>query len=205
METRDYIESCKEDFWKSVFEQETKYLCKKLIFCKDILSVGCGPAVIEGDLCKCGFNVTGLDVSQEALNEAPAGVRTIVGSAEQTSIPDSSFDGVIYVASLQFIDDYQKALRDTERILKPGGIFLAMLLNPKSFFFQEKRRDAASYINKIKHTDSNEIERTISRLFIIEKTEYFLGIRGKELFHTNDPGQASLYCIKARKKPIERP
>jgi len=164
------------------------------------LSVGCGPAAIEGKLCEHGFEVTGLDISEEALNEAPDGVRTIVGSAEQTNIGESSFSAIIYVASLQFIENFGKALRESERILQPTGKLLAILLNPKSSFFEEKRRDPASYVNKIKHTDLDEIERTISQIFAIEKTEYFLGIRGEELFDSNDPHYASLYCIKAKKR-----
>ena len=200
MKTRDYIESCGMDFWKCVFQQETDYLLRELSGCRNILSVGCGPAVIEGALCEYGFEITGLDISEEALNEAPDGVRTILGSAEQTNIHDSSFGAIIYVASLQFIDNYKKALQESERILRPAGTLLAMLLNPKSFFFEEKRRDPASYINKIKHVDLNDIEKTISQSFIVEKTEYFLGIRGEELFDSKDPSYASLYCIKAKKR-----
>lgn len=74
-----------------------------------------------------------------------------------------------------------------------------MLLNPKSIFFEEKRKDPDSYINKIRHMDLNEIEKTISEIFAMEKTEYSLGIRGEELFDSTDPRHASLYCIKARK------
>jgi len=170
MKARDYIESCGMDFWKCVFQQETDYLLRELSGCRNILSVGCGPAVIEGALCEYGFEITGLDISEEALNEAPDGVRTILGSAEQTSIHDSSFGAIIYVASLQFIDDYyKKALQESERILRPAGTLLAMLLNPQSFFFDEKRRNPASYINKIKHVDLNDIEKTISQSFIVEK------------------------------------
>ncbi|GAB4348244.1 MAG: hypothetical protein Kow0099_30710 [Candidatus Abyssubacteria bacterium] len=200
MGTKDYIESCREDFWQRVFQQETNYLLRELRGCKDILSVGCGPAVIEGMLCTFGFKVTGLDVSEEALNEAPEGVRTILGSAEQTNIRDSSYHAITYVASLQFIDDYVKALRESERILKPAGTLLVMLLNPQSDFFREKTRDPASYVNKIKHTNMPEMEKVISEIFRIEKTEYYLGIRGRELFETTDPTQASLYCIKAKKR-----
>ncbi|RJP69357.1 MAG: class I SAM-dependent methyltransferase [Candidatus Abyssobacteria bacterium SURF_17] len=200
MNTRNYIEACRKDFWKRVFQQETNYAQRELSGCRDILSVGCGPAVIEGALCECGFEVTGLDVSEEALNEAPDGVRTILGSAEQTNIGTSSFDAILYVASLQFIDDYMKALRESERILKPGGTLLVMLLNPESFFFEEKRKDPTSYINNIKHIDINAVEKAISEIFIIEKAEYFLGIRGEKLFDSTDPRHASLYCIKAKKR-----
>jgi ubiquinone/menaquinone biosynthesis C-methylase UbiE len=187
-------------FWKAVFEQEERYLATELSGCKTVLSVGCGPAAIEGLLLEYGFDVTGLDISQEALNQAPDGVRTILGSAEQTNIENASFDAIIYVASLQFMDDYGKALRESERVLRPAGIVLVMLLNPKSLFFEKKRKQPESYINKIKHPDIQSIQKTISELFCIEKAEFFLGIRGEEIFNSTDPRYASLYCIKARKK-----
>jgi ubiquinone/menaquinone biosynthesis C-methylase UbiE len=107
-----YIESCRKEFWQKVFQLELEYLIEHLEGCRDVLSVGCGPAIIEGALAERGFNVTGLDVSQEALNCAPDKVRTVVARAEDMSFPESSFDAVIYVASLQFVDDYRKALRE---------------------------------------------------------------------------------------------
>lgn len=199
MSARRYIESCRTDFWKRVFEAETNYLRKELSGCREILSVGCGPAFIEGILCERGFQVTGLDISEEALNEAPDGVRTIVGSAEQPNIPQASFDAIIYVASLQFIEDYERALCESARILRAGGTLLTMLLNPESVFFGEKRKDPSSYMNKIKHMELRDIEKTISQIFVLEKTEYFLGIRGEEIFASAEPAYASLYCIKAKK------
>ena len=58
-EIRRYVETCQEEFWQRVFSQETAYLAAHLAGAKDILSVGCGPAIIEGELLKLGFAVTG--------------------------------------------------------------------------------------------------------------------------------------------------
>jgi ubiquinone/menaquinone biosynthesis C-methylase UbiE len=94
---------------------------------------------------------------------------------------DCSFDAVIYVASIQFIKRYKEAIKQTARVLRSGGKLLAMLLNPQSQFFKEKSNNPTSYVNKIKHTDLTEIERTIAEYFSV-KTEYFLGIKGTEIF-----------------------
>ena len=74
-----------------------------------------------------------------------------------------------------------------------------MLLNPQSRFFKEKVKNPDSYINRIRHTDLKEIERTITEYFPVE-TEYCLGIRGQDTFETNSPDLASLYVIKGKKK-----
>jgi len=166
---------------------------------KNILSVGCGPAIIETGLAEHGFNVTGLDISKEALGQAPDSVRTIAGSAENMDFMQLSFDAVLYVVSLQFIEKYKEAIKQTARVLRPSGKLLVMLLNPESEFFKEKTSTPTSYVNRIKHTDLTEIERTIAEYFSVQ-TEYFLGIKGQEIFESQNPNLASLYVIKGKRK-----
>lgn len=193
------MQSCRTEFWQNVFEAEADYILKELKGAQELLSVGCGPAVIERALSRYGFNVTGLDISREALNQAPDSIRTVAGSAENMDFPDCSFDAVIYVASLQFIEKYRQAIKQTARVLRPNGKLLAMLLNPASEFFREKAQNPASYVTKIKHTDPAEIETAIAEYFC-GQTEYFLAIRGREIFNTVDPNLAALYVIKGMKK-----
>jgi thioredoxin len=188
------------EFWKRVFEKEFKYILRELKGCKDVLSVGCGPAIIERGLQENGFNVTGLDISKEALEGAPDSIRTVVGSAESMDFADSSFDAAIYVASLQFIDDYEKAIRETARVLKPEGMLLVMLLNPESEFFKEKMKDSGSYVSQIKHPQLASMEEAILGYFDPVKSGYHLGIRGKEVFESRDLKSASLYIVIGRKK-----
>jgi ubiquinone/menaquinone biosynthesis C-methylase UbiE len=194
-----YLQSCRTEFWKKVFKAELEYILQELKGTKDVLSVGCGPAIIEAGLAEHGFNITGLDISKEALNQAPDSIRTIAGSAENMSFPESCFDAAIYVASIQFIEKYKQAVRETARVLRAGGKLLVMLLNPDSEFFKTKTGNPASYINKIRHTGLKDIERTIAEYFSIQ-TEYFLGIENAEIFQTRDPRLASLYVIKGKKK-----
>jgi len=42
-----YLQSCKSEFWKKVFKAELDYILHQLKGTKDVLSVGCGPAIIE--------------------------------------------------------------------------------------------------------------------------------------------------------------
>jgi len=172
-----YLQSCKTEFWKNVFKAELDYILRELKGAKDILSVGCGPA----------------------LSQAPDSIRTVAGSAENMDFADSGFDAVIYVASMQFIDKYREAVKQTVRVLRPGGRLLAMLLNSESEFFKEKTKKPDSYVNKIKHTSVKDIEKTIAQYFSVQ-TEYFLGIKGKDIFESCSPDLASLYVIKGIKK-----
>jgi len=194
-----YLQSCKTEFWKNVFRAEQDYILRELKGMRDVLSVGCGPAIIEAGLAEHGFNVTGLDITPEALGQAPDGVRTVVGRAENMDFADSCFDAVIYVASLQFIEKYKEVIKQTARVLRTGGTLLALLLNPESEFFKEKAKNPTSYVNRVKHTDSREIERIIAEYFSVQ-TEFFLGLQGQKVFESQNPDLAGLYVIKGTKK-----
>lgn len=197
-EMAEYARSCKSDFWQAVFRAEADYLIEHLKGCREILSVGCGPADIESILKEHGFQITGLDVSHEALGKAPDGMRKVAGRAEDMSFEKSSFDAVIYVASMQFIEDYRTAIERTYDVLRHGGRFIAMLLNPASAFFRQKMADPTSYIRSIRHADISGIESTMARYFSL-RTEYFLGISDTEVCKARKSTDAVLYIIDGTK------
>ena len=66
-----YLQSCKSEFWKNAFKAELDYLLHQLKGTKGVLSVGCGPAIMEAGLAERGFDVTGMDISKEVLGCAP--------------------------------------------------------------------------------------------------------------------------------------
>ena len=198
-----YMRSCRTEFWQGVFRIELEYILQHLVKGEEVLSVGCGPAIIESALSECGFTITGLDVSQEALDCAPDSVRTVAARAEDMPFPASSFDAVIYVASLQFIENYRKAIEETTRVLRPEGTLLAMLLNPESDFFKKKLRDPNSYVRKIRHTDLVEIEKVIAENYGVHG-EYLLGVKGDAIFESRDVPDAALYIIRGSRKPLIR-
>ena len=194
-EIQDYLKSCQSAFWQAVFRAETDYLLRHITPGEEILSVGCGPAIIESALSAHGCRVTGLDVSREALDRAPDAIRTVVGRAEEMPFPADSFDAVIYVASLQFVENFAAALHGTRRVLRPRGKLLAMLLNPAAQFFQTKLLDPNSYLHHIRHMDLQAIEKAIAADFSV-LSEYHLGIRGEVLFPSQDPREAALYIVR---------
>lgn len=198
-EAQRYRESCNTAFWQQVFRAEADYLLRRLKGCQTVLSVGCGPAIVEGLLSRSGLCVTGLDVTAETPGSAPKGVRTVVGCAEDLPFPSASFEAVVFVASLQFIENYQRALAQAARVLREDGRLIVMLLNPASAFFQQKLRHPRSYVRKIRHMDVKEIEAAIGKQFNVQ-TEFFLGVKGTALFETREPAEAVLFVIRGTRK-----
>lgn len=202
-EAERYVRICQTKFWQDIFRLETEYLLKQLKGKDHILSVGCGPAVIEKTLSERGFKITGLDVSREALNRAPDKIRTVAARAEDMPFQKSSFDAVIYVASLQFIKNYKKAIDKTSHVLRPRGLLILMLLNTESEFVREKMRDPVSYMRTIKHNDLREIETAVSENYDIT-TEYRIGVKGNRVFESCEKASAVLYIIKGRRKKKQK-
>jgi hypothetical protein len=69
------------------------------------------------------------------------------------------------------------------------------MLNPESQYFNEQKVSKDSYFWNVKHTNVNEIKDHISQCYRIIKEEYFLGIKGEEIFETSDRKFASLYAV----------
>jgi ubiquinone/menaquinone biosynthesis C-methylase UbiE len=195
-----YLCSCQTEFWQGIFRAELDYLLPHLEGSRDILSIGCGPGIIEANLNDRGFRVTGLDPSREMLGHVPSGVRTVASRAEEMDFPEASFDAVISIVSLQFIGDYEEAVDRVAQVLRPDGRLLVMLLNPQSAFFREKARDRDSYVRRIIHPDLEEIEQTVAKYFFVQ-TEYFLGVKGETISESRDPAEAVLYFIRGSLKP----
>ena len=186
-------------FGKLILEKEAEYIQKELKDCDKILDVGCGIGIFEERLS--GLDITGLDISEEMITEAGkrSDKKFVVGDAESLEFDDASFDGVLYVAALEFIADYKKAVRESWRVTRPDGKLLALMLNPSSRYFHEQSEDKDSYFRRVLHTDVDEIRDYIAEFYNIVKEEYFLGIRGKEVFETRDKKYAGLYAVVGKK------
>ena len=193
-----YLSSCQSKFWSQVFDAELTFLLKYLHPEDDILSVGCGPAIIERGLMEKGFSVTGLDVSQEAIACGPDSIRAVIAPAEKMPFPEATFDAVLFIVSLQFIADYRQALAESSRVLRPNGRVLALLLNPDSEFYKKKQLEVDSYVRKIKHTNIDKIKSTMAEMFKM-KGEYFLGILGEQVFPSDETATAALYAVRGIK------
>lgn len=197
-EAAGYLRACQNPFWQQVFSAELDYLRQHLRPGDEILSVGCGPAIIESGLVEHGFAVVGLDVSPEAIACAPDSIRTVVAPAEKMPFADAAFDVVLFIVSLQFVENYRQALSEARRVLRPGGRMTALLLNPASAFFRRKQAEAGSYVRRIRHTDLHELESASTEGFEIQG-EFFLGIADNQIFPSREPETAALFVIQGIK------
>ena len=190
-----FVRFYESDLGKKILRAEVNYLKNELRDRKRILDIGCGIGVFEGMMPE--LNVVGLDNSEAMLEEARkrSDKKFVLGDAQNLDFPDRSFDGVFSVTTLEFLEDYRKAVDEIARILERGGKFVAMILNPESEYFKSHIQRSGSYFTRIKHTHPKEMEEYISK-FLATTGEYFLGIRGQEVFAARVKSLAALYVIK---------
>ena len=110
-----------------------------------ILDLGCGGGFLTNHLSKDGHEVTGVDLSDDALNTAKKydeTKRVTYTKADATELPfaDATFDVVCAMDLLEHVEDYDKMLKEVSRVLRPGG----------TFYFHTFNRNFISYIVIIK-------------------------------------------------------
>lgn len=195
---QEFVEWSENDFGREVMDREAAYIRKELKGYTKILDVGCGIGSIEERLPD--FNIVGIDVSREMIKEAKKRTQKkfVKGNVEEIPFKDESFDAIFSLTTLEFVEDYEKAIEEVFRVLRNDGKFLALILNPKSEYFKSHCSKDTSYFQKCKHKPE-KIEKYAEKYFEVE-TEYFLGIQGENIFATEDKTLASLYVIKGQKK-----
>jgi len=96
------------------------------------LDLGCGTGELGAVLSEAGFQVTGVDISQQSLAKAkvvaPA-VQFIEADMTGLPLPEQSQDAVFAMTSLEFCLEKSKVLREVKRVLKSGGFFYVEVRN----------------------------------------------------------------------------
>lgn len=127
-----------------VGDSEFELLCRHIDTNRgtSVLDVGCGTGWFTRRLAAAGFNVTGLDVDADALDFARQrsdhDISYVEGDACRLPFPDQSFDQVISITALCFVDDWPRAIAEIVRVTRRG--FTLGLLNRHSLLWLDKGR-----------------------------------------------------------------
>ncbi len=100
-----------------------------------VLELGCGSGHWLRELASAGWEVAGIEPSQGMLALASTRVRGDLrcGRAEELPWPDLSFDVVVAVNALHHFSEPPAALREAFRVLRAGGSFLSVGLDPHAY------------------------------------------------------------------------
>jgi ubiquinone/menaquinone biosynthesis C-methylase UbiE len=153
------------------------------------LDAGCGTGNYTLELARRGIRVTGVDSSASMLKWARQKafdygskvkgeglkVEFEVADALKLPFPDSSFDLVLSIGLLCFLNDPEKALIEMHRVLKPGGRIVIGVLNrwsPWAFFRRVKGLFKDTIYNQAHFISPPELEGLIRQVgFEIKETK----------------------------------
>ena len=98
-----------------------------------LLDVGCGTGHHLALFRQRGFEVAGVDGSEEMIRHArinSPGVLITRGDVEELAFPSGQFDVVLCIEVLRYLPRLCPSLREIARVLRPGGVCLATAVPP---------------------------------------------------------------------------
>jgi SAM-dependent methyltransferase len=92
-----------------------------------VIDLAAGTGKLARQLVPSGARVVAVEPLVEMRSLIPAGIETLDGTAEAIPLPDTSADAVTVAQAFHWFDA-EVALREIERVLRPGGL-LALVTN----------------------------------------------------------------------------
>lgn len=101
------------------------------------LEAGCGIGEMTVDLEHWSNKLFAIDTDADCVSECDkrlsnTGVQVLLGDIAQTQFPSGVFDTVVMVNILEHVDDLDACMRETKRILRPGGNVVVSVPNAYS-------------------------------------------------------------------------
>lgn len=108
----------------------------------DVLDIGCGSGALATRIAKHGARVTAVDLTQTAVDLTRENARTqqldvevIRCDVEKLPIESDKFDFVFSWGVLHHTETFENALKEVNRVLKPGGRSLIMVYYRNSIVY----------------------------------------------------------------------
>ena len=152
-----------------VFDLLQKYKVPKTA---KIFDFGCGSGYTVGYLQELGYDVSGSDISAEAIEFGLSnGIRNLyVAQNGEIKPPEGGFDVILALDVIEHIQDDWEAVRAIERALRPGGV--AIITVPAYQWLWGVQDDVAHHFRRYTMTGLTSIVKRSGDLTIIHKT-YF--------------------------------
>jgi ubiquinone/menaquinone biosynthesis C-methylase UbiE len=147
-----------------------------------ILDAGCGTGVFTADILAAGSCVVGLDISEPMLSEAGRKARgypfrRVLGDIGSLPFPDQTFDKVVSVTALGFLQDIRVGIRELFRVARKGGCVVVAMLNSRSPWAVRRRAEAKerpdSLFRQITFRSPEELEASVPVRGVIKTAIHF--------------------------------
>jgi 2-polyprenyl-3-methyl-5-hydroxy-6-metoxy-1,4-benzoquinol methylase len=124
--------SYEEERFYPAFGEMVKELTRS-IHSNKILDIGCAKGYLVDVLRSQGYEAFGTDISEYAINQSPEKIRPYLKVCDLNTdlfpYKDSSFDTIICMGTLEYVENQNHALKEIVRVLKPDGHFFMTTLD----------------------------------------------------------------------------
>ena len=161
-------DNCPNPFMPEGFTEESEKITMAMInenlkIGGKILDVGCG----DGRLLKQLNDIDrfGLDISSDYLRSlSTENITLCLSRVEDMPYKDNYFDIITCTDVLEHVEDFNEALRNIVRVLKPGGLLLIRVpyREELGIYFQE---DYPYYFAHLRNFDENNLRLILEKVF----------------------------------------
>ena len=124
------FQSAVESLVRWVAARHSRFLSSGLAPGARVLDLGCGRGVILGALADRGFEVHGLEISEEAARGAdPRAEIRVASKLADAGYPEGHFDQIVIWHVLEHLSDPRDTLEEAHRILRPAGRLVVAVPN----------------------------------------------------------------------------
>lgn len=102
-----------------------------------VLDLGCGTGPVVSELRKWNIECVGIDYAPDMLRFAGERLRRLGiddcgllrGDCRRIPFADGSFDAVVCLGVISYVERYEEVLREIRRVLRPGGLMIVSFRN----------------------------------------------------------------------------
>jgi SAM-dependent methyltransferase len=154
------------DLWN---EHLARYLfAKRLARHKRVLDIACGHGYGSAELAQVAEAVTGVDVSEEAVEAAALAYRAPnlrfqAAAAQSLPFEDAAFQLITAFEVIEHLEDWERLLAEARRLLAPGGQFIVS--TPNRRYYAETRRQSGPNPFHVHEFEFEEFDRALAEHF----------------------------------------
>lgn len=135
---------------------------------KRVLDIACGMGYGSAALATVADQVTGLDLSPDAVAAARAAypaenLRFLAAPAQTIPFEDASFDLIVAFEVIEHLADWPALLAEARRLLAPGGQFIVSTPN-KDYYAESRRLDGPNPYH-VHEFEYDEFREALARVF----------------------------------------
>ena len=198
---RTYFEVEKRHWWFRVRRNIILSLIKNHKVPKKarIFDFGCGSGYLAGYLQNLGYDVSGSDMSHEAIDFGVSkGIKNLHVVEPGKTVPGGHFDLILALDVIEHIDDDKGAIRDLKEALKPNGTLIITV--PAYRWMWGVQDEVAHHFRRYNMSSLLNLIADDSSLSVVKKSYFntllFLPIAGVRLV-------SKLFGLKERESDFE--